>query len=755
MKPKFQNKLKGKSVVLNITKIKLIQKKLTQGLHLHKAGHYDVAKKIYEEILDINPNHFDAIQLLGTIALQTNNYEKSIELLSLALRLNSNNVSVLNNLGNALRGLDRFHEAIILYEKAIIFDKNLKDTYLNRGIALHKLSKYKEALESFMIAINLNPDYVDAYVALGDTLQEMGQFNDALKSYELAINLNSDNDIAYANQGVALHELRKFDAALESFDRAILIKSEEGEIYFNRGNTYEKLGNFIAAIENYDRCISLRPGFAKAYLNRATVLQLLKKFDAALESYQRAYYLDPNLEYLLGTIVLQRLAICDWSGLTQSLMLIESEIFENKKVINPFTCIGLFDNPHSHFLVSKHFTEFNFPINNTLGEISNPPHHGKLRIGYYSADLFYHPASIWLAEQLENHDKSKFELIAFSLKLKSDPMQARLQEAFDLVIDVRYRSDMEVVQLSRELKIDIAIDLNTHTLDSRLGIFAARVAPIQVMSIGYPGSSGAQYIDYFLSDSYGVSQDNRPYFSEKIAFVPSLTTYDRQREVSNEPLYRSQFGLPETGFVFTCQNGCQKFNPDVFDIWMEILKAVPGSVLWLLKPNESAIQNLIKEAQIRGIDSERLIFTDREVVPMEQEKNRISRYLASYKLADLFLDTWPYNAGTTAVDALWAGTPVITKVGNAISARMCYSALKHIELPELITYTANEYRNLAISLATDPNRLKLIKEKLEKNRLSTALFDPVGNTRHIENAYLEMYRKYSEGLPPSDIYTGA
>jgi predicted O-linked N-acetylglucosamine transferase (SPINDLY family) len=188
---------------------------------------------------------------------------------------------------------------------------------------------------------------------------------------------------------------------------------------------------------------------------------------------------------------------------------------------------------------------------------------------------------------------------------------------------------------------------------------------------------------------------------------------------------------------------------------MEILKSVPGSVLWLLKPNESAIQNLIKEAQIRGIDSERLIFTDREVVPMEQEKNRISRYLASYKLADLFLDTWPYNAGTTVVDSLWAGTPVITKVGNAISARMCYSALKHIELPELITYTANEYRNLAISLATDPDRLKLIKEKLEKNRLSTALFDPVGNTRHIENAYLEMYRRYSQGLPPSDIYTGA
>jgi predicted O-linked N-acetylglucosamine transferase (SPINDLY family) len=197
----------------------------------------------------------------------------------------------------------------------------------------------------------------------------------------------------------------------------------------------------------------------------------------------------------------------------------------------------------------------------------------------------------------------------------------------------------------------------------------------------------------------------------------------------------------------------QKFNPEVFGIWMEILNAVPSSVLWLLKPNDMAINNLKKEARERGIDDKRLIFTGRELVPVQQERHRISRYLASYKLADLFLDTWPYNAGTTGIDALWAGTPVLTKAGNAVSARMCYSALKQIELPELITYTPNEYRDLAISLATDPDRLKLIKEKLEKNRLSTALFDPVGNTRHIENAYLEMYRRYSQGLPPSDIYS--
>ena len=917
----YRKNPKNKNAINQAQKIQN-ELKLSKALELHKVGQFAQAKIIYEDVLKINPNHFDAIQLLGTIALQTNEYEKSFELLSLALEINANNISVLNNLGNALRGLKRFDEAIAFYNKAININKNFKDTHLNRGSALLKLFKYEDAissfdnaikidpsfteahysralalrelkkyeeaissldaailidpdfynsynfkgvvlqdleyleeaiinfdlaikikpdfidalnnrgnvlrqlkrldealisydraveinpyysvaysnrgttlrelkeydsalksfeqsikldpnfadayfnqglvlhdlkkldaaLESLLKAINLKPDYADAYNALGDALQDMSQFNEALKSYELAIHLNPQSHVAFSNRGIALHELRKFDAAIDSYEKAISIKPDWAEVYFNRGNTYEKMGKLNSAIDSYKKALTIRPDYAAAYFNLGAAFQLLKQVDPALENYEKAYALVPNLEFLLGTIIFQRMSICDWSDLTQRLFLCESLIVEGGKVTTPFCAIVLFDNPKLHYSVSKSLIDSKFPKNNALGEIAREPHHGRLRIGYFSADLYYHPASIWLVEQLENHDKTKFELIAFSLKPKSDPMQARLYAAFDLVIDVQNRSDLELVQLSRELKIDIAIDLNTHTSDSRLGVFAARAAPIQVINVGYPGSSGAEYMDYFLTDTHSVSQEYRPYHAEKFAFVPCNYTYDRQREVSNGPISRSQFGIPETGFVFTCQNGCQKFNPEVFGLWMEILKAVPSSVLWLLKPSESAIQNLKMEAQARGVDSERLIFTERVPVPVEQEKTRISRYLASYKLADLFLDTWPYNAGTTAVDALWAGTPVITKVGNAISARMCYSALKQIDLPELITYTANEYKDLAISLATDPARLKLIKEKLEKNRLSTALFDPVGNTRHIENAYLEMYRRYSEGLPPSDIH---
>jgi predicted O-linked N-acetylglucosamine transferase (SPINDLY family) len=272
---------------------------------------------------------------------------------------------------------------------------------------------------------------------------------------------------------------------------------------------------------------------------------------------------------------------------------------------------------------------------------------------------------------------------------------------------------------------------------------------------------GAEYIDYMFGQTARTAEDlevltnNRQFITEKIAYVPSGFTYDRQRQLSDETLTRAQFGLPETGFVFTCQNGCQKLTPEVFDIWMDILKAVPGSVLWLLKPNETAVKNLIKEAKARGVEEERLIFTAREEVPIDQEKARIAKYLASYKLADLFLDTWPYNAGTTTVDALWAGLPVLTKTGRAMVARMASEALRAIEVPELITRTQQEYKELAIELAHNPEKLKQLKDKVQRNKLTTALFDPVANTRHIEKAYLEMYRRYQENLAPEDFYIEA
>ena len=450
--------------------------------------------------------------------------------------------------------------------------------------------------------------------------------------------------------------------------------------------------------------------------------------------------------------------ICDWSNLTEGILICESLIKEDKIVAVPFETLNFLDKPDIQLRSAELYTNDRVNSNSLLGKIDKRKSKPLIKVGYFSADLYGHPASIWLAEQLENHDKSKVELYAFCLKSVQDPMRYRLEAAFDHWVDVTHLSDLEVAKLSRELEIDIAIDLNGHTGDGRPGIFASRAAPIQVSHLGFPGSMGAEYIDYMFVQAPSPDEDleelerNRQFITERIAYVPCGSTYDRQRQLSDEPLTRAQFGLPEIGFVFTCQNGCQKLLPEVFDIWMEILRAVPGSVLWLMRPNETAVKNLIKEANARGVEAERLIFTAREVVPIDQERARIGKYLASYKLADLFLDTWPYNAGTTAVDALWAGLPVLTKMGKAYVARMATDALRTIEVPELITRTPQNYKELAIQLAHNPERLKQLKDKVQRNRVTTALFDPVGNTRLIENAYLEMYRRYQEGLSPEDFF---
>jgi len=723
-----------------------------KGVILLDINRIDDALICFEKAIAINPNFYEAHSNRGNVLRQLKRLEEALISYDRAIEIRKDSPVVYSNRGTALRELLRYESALENYERAIKLDPNYADAYFNQGLVLHELKKYDAALESLVKAINLNPHYSDAYTAVGSALHDIGQFNEALKSYELAINLNSDSHAAYLNQALAFHELRRFNEALQNYERTINLKSDSHEAYFNRGNTYQKVGQLTLAIEEFEKAISLKPDYASAFLNRGLVYCEMKQIDRGLESFEKAYQFDSNLEYLIGVKTYHEMMICDWTNLEHALLFCESEIQKHKKVLSPFDSLVLLDNPHLHSLVTQIYLDSKIHKYDPLGKIVKRKDDGKLRIGYYSADLYYHPASIWLAEQLENHDKSRFELYAFSLKLVNDPMQARLQMAFDHWIDVRGMSDIEVAQLSRDLKIDIAIDLNGFTQDSRTNIFAARAAPIQVNNIGYPGSTGTDFIDYFLADPHAVSQENRKYFTEKIAFVPCNYTYDSHRQVSKEPVYRSQYGLPENGFVFTCQNGCHKFNPEVFSIWMEILNSVSGSVLWLLKPsNEIAIKNLKKEARQRGIDDDRLVFTGREVVPIEQENQRVSRYLASYKLADLFLDTWPYNAGTTAIDALMAGTPVLTKVGYAVSARMCYSALKQIDVPELITYSAQEYKDLAISLAKEPQNLKLVKDKVQRNRLTTPLFDPIGNTRHIENAYLEMYRRYQEDLPLDDI----
>ena len=659
----------------------------------------------------------------------------------LKVKVSENAVSLYNR-ALALKAAGKLEAAVEKYEEAIQLKPDFVEAYYNKGNALRELRQFEKAISSFEIVISYQPNFALAFFNRGNIYKELGQLDLAIKDYDRATQIDPIYFQAFSNKALILKDQHQFKSALASFDKAIDLNPKFAEAYLNKGNLLKDINEFELALNCYNTAISLNPSVGDYYLNRGLLFIQNNKLEAALHSFQQASDVKEDSEWLQGLILQAKIYLCDWLELSEKIENCEVGIKQQNPVIHSFITAVLTDNPALQRQSSEIYTAKKFPSNNQLGVIPKRSSGEKVRLGYYSTDFYHHPVSIWLAEQLENHDKSKFELYAFCLKDVQDPMQERLKAAFDHWTVVDGMSDLEVASLSRQLKIDIALDLNGHTQYCRSGIFAARAAPIQVNHLGMPGTMGADYIDYIISDPYSVTQGNRAFITEKAACVPCAYTYDRQRQISEEILSREQFGLPESGFIFTCQNGCHKITPEVFNIWMEILKAVPGSVLWLLKPNDTALKNLIKEANARGVEAERLIFTAREVMPLDQEKARIGRYLASYKLADLFLDTWPFNAGTTAIDALWAGLPVLTKSGESLISRMATSALSAIEITELITPTWKAYQDMAVNLAKDSVMLDKIRAKLKSNRLSTALFDPVANTRYIEKAYLEMYRKY-------------
>ena len=369
----------------------------------------------------------------------------------------------------------------------------------------------------------------------------------------------------------------------------------------------------------------------------------------------------------------------------------------------------------------------------------------KLRIGYFSSDFRQHPMAWWIGELIEKHDRRRFEIFGFSLKDANDEVRRRLRAGFDQFVDVQGSSDGDVAVLSRRLGIDIAVDLNGFTTYSRTKIFALRAAPIQVNYLGYPGTMGADFIDYLVGDSTVVPEDHRPGYAEKIAYLPD--TYqpnDTRRPISERIFTRAELGLPEQGFAFCCFNSTYKITPEVFDDWMAILGQVPGSVLWLLQTSALAMANLRREAEQRGIAGDRLVFAKRMPLPED--------HLARHRLADLFLDTLPYNAHVTTTDALWAGLPVLTRIGETFAGRVAASFLRAIGLPELITTSRQAYRERAVELARNPGQLQALRRKLAANRSTAPLFDMDRFARHLEAAYEAMYARHEASLPPDHIH---
>ena len=666
-------------------------------------------------------------------------FEKSLQVIP-------DRVSTLTNLSATKIRLKRFAEGKVLASRAIALDQKNSEAYLNLGLVEVEFKNENGALEYFDKAIELKPDFAEAWSNKGATLNALQRHDEALAHYDKAIALKPDYAEAWSNKGVTLNNLRRGDEALAHYDKAIALRPDYAEAWSNKGVTLHDLQRCDEALAHCDKAIALKPDYAKAWLNKGVTCFELKRYDEALTHYDQATRLNPDLDFLLGQAAYTRMKVCDWSEYHAQTENIIASVTRGEKVSTPFSVLAISASEAINLKAAEIWVKEKCPPGNAEVVFNNKnANPRKIRLGYFSSDYHDHAMSYLMAGFYELHDKNRFELIAFSLGPdKNDDSRRRVVAAFDRFIDVRNKSDREVAGLSRNLGVDIAVDLNGYTQNARSGIFSYRAAPIQVNYLGYPGTMGAAFIDYIVADKTIIPASNQSFFSEKIVYLPNCyQVNDARRSISDKRYTRLELGLPETGFVFCCFNNNHKITPATFDSWMRILKQVDSSVLWLFEDNPTAARNLRKEAVKRGILADRLIFAGVMNLP---------EHLARHRAADLFIDTLPYSAHTTASDALWSGVPLLTLQGDTFAGRVASSLLNAVGLPELITKTREEYEALAIHLAIAPDKLNQIRQKLANNRLTTPLFDTQLSTRHIEAAYTEMYRRYRSNLSPDHIY---
>ena len=622
-------------------------------------------------------------------------------------------------------------------------EKQSHAVQLQEEIALHQQGRLAEAEAQYKAILKVQPQQVDALQLLATIAAQQQSYVEAVELFDQVLEINPLHAVAYSNRGYALRELKQYEEAVSSYNKALLLKPDYADAYYNRGITLEELMRYEEACLSYDKAIALKPDYAEAYSCRGFALHELKRYEEAQSSFDKAFALKPDTDFLFGNMMYNKMNICDWRDIDNHLKYLVAKIDSRKKICAPLTLLGLLDSPSLQKAAAEIFVHERYPASHALSAIQKYARHDKIRIGYFSADFRDHATAYLMAELFEQHDRSKFELIAFSFGPNTpDALRKRAAAAFDKFIDVRTMNDHAVAQLSRKLEIDIALDLSGLTTHSRPGIFALRAAPIQVNYLGYPGTMGAEYVDYLIADETLIPKESRRHYTEQIVYLPnSYQVNDTKRVIAEQVFFREELGLPATGFVFCCFNNNFKITPSTYEGWMKILKQVKGSVLWLLEDNATAAGNLRREAVQRGIDAERVIFAKRMPV---------AEHLARHRVADLFLDTLPYNAHTTASDALWAGLPVLTCIGESFASRVAPSLLNAIRLPELITSSQEEYEAVAINLATNPEQLAKLKLKLEQNRLTTPLFDTQRYARDIEAAYTGMYERYHADLPPAN-----
>jgi len=616
----------------------------------------------------------------------------------------------------------------------------------NQAVQAHQSGKISEAETLYRQIIAQDPKNFDALHMLGIVCSNTGKIQEADGLFRVALSIDPGFPPCHANYGFCLLKQKRFTEALASFDKALALFPNFAEAWLGRGNALRELKRYDDALVAYGKAIALRQTLAEAHAGRGKVLSDLKRYDEAIAAYDTALRSNPNLELAAGERLHLKMRLCDWRDFSVERERLIQAVSDKKPYAQPFAFLSISSSPPEQLECARSWVPKNCPAPGTSIWQGKVYKHDKIRVAYVSADFRQHPVASLIAGLIEGHSRESFEVAGISLwPDEASEMAQRMRRAFDRFIDASRMSNQQVAQSMRQHEIDIAIDLMGFTENCRTDIFAQRAAPIQMNYLGFPGTMGAPYIDYIIADHVVVPQRQQNSYSEKIIYMPdSFQANDRRRHLSSNASTRQELGLPAEAFVFCCFNNSYKITPAVFDVWMRVLNRVPGSVLWLVGDGPVR-KNLLKEADTRGVNPERLVFAERV---------SYDKYLSRLSSADLFLDTAPYNAGATASDALWSGLPVLTLECDAFVGRMGASLLSAIGLPELVTTTPQAYEEFAIELATNREKLVQLKAKLARNRLTTPLFDTQRFIRHIEEAYRQAYRRYQGGLPPDHIHVG-
>lgn len=726
-----------------------VDQTLRKARTLTRDGDIEAAEKLYREVLGRFPGNKTAAAELKALATpatenppeaeldrllalyQARQWTEALHLAGLLLARFPRG-EILHNLAGALNaGLGRLHEAVAHYDHAIRLAPDFFEALNNRGNVLVSLKQFDQALVSFDEAIRFNRNYADAHVNRAVALGKLRRAEDALKAFDTGIRLAPNHADAYNNRGNILQEQHRLRDALRDYDTAIRLRAGYAEAFLNRGNILKLMRQPEEALASYDKAITLKPDLVEAHNNRGGALRELKRYEEALASYREAVRLKPDFAPAVGELMHIEAHLCLWAETARNNLLLDQGVGDH--AVPPFYMLEFDDDPRRQLKFAKAWAEEKFG-GILPGNFKRAAPGERVRIGYFSADFHGHATMYLMARLFELHDRAQFEIHAFSYGARAeDEMRARLLDSVDAFHDVADLDDRQIAELANARGIDLAIDLKGYTQEGRPGIFAHRAAPVQASYLGYPGTTGADFIDYVIADAVTIPEDLHPHFSEKVVCLPhSYQVNDDRRRISDAVVTRADCGLPETGFVFCCFNNNYKISAAEFDIWMRLLQKLGGSVLWLLRDSEIAAQNLRKEAERRGVDPSRLVFADRAPLP---------EHLARHRCADLFLDTFKVNAHTTASDALWAGLPVLTKLGRSFAARVAGSLLYALDMPELVTETTEDYEKMALAIASDPAKLAAINAKLASNLTSAPLFDPERSTRAIEAVYRQLCRR--------------